>query len=97
MGGAFREETVKRSKRRIDVSRCTKFPTYIRDAHPDHPESPDFATNLGGILGNLAAIDLAARRFEEARVRLREAIEWQRRALASNLANPIFGNTWRTT
>jgi hypothetical protein len=33
-GAAFREETVKRSRGRIDDSRSTKFPTYIRDAHP---------------------------------------------------------------
>jgi hypothetical protein len=34
-GAAFREESVKRSGRRIDVLRCTKFSTYNRDAHPE--------------------------------------------------------------
>jgi hypothetical protein len=33
-GAAFHEEQVKRFGRRIDVPRCTKFPTYNRDAHP---------------------------------------------------------------
>ena len=35
-------------------------------------------------------IDLDAKRFEEARGRLREAIEWQRKALASNPANRTY-------
>ena len=35
-------------------------------------------------------IDLDAKRFEEARARLREAIEWQRKALAANPANPTY-------
>jgi hypothetical protein len=34
-GTAFREGTVKKIGRRIDVLRCTKFSTYNRDAHPD--------------------------------------------------------------
>ncbi len=56
----------------------------------EHPESTDFASNLGGVLNNIAAIDLAARRFEPARTRLKEAIEWQRKAIAANPANPNY-------
>ena len=56
----------------------------------EHPESPDFASDLGGTLNNIAMIDLDAKRFEEARVRLREAVEWQRKALASNPAHPNY-------
>jgi len=41
-------------------------------------------------LNNQALIDLSAKRYEEARVRIREAIEWQRKALASNPANPTY-------
>jgi hypothetical protein len=33
-GTAFHEESVKEFGRRIDVLRCTKFPTHNRDAHP---------------------------------------------------------------
>ncbi len=56
----------------------------------EHPESPDFASDLGGTLNNLALIDLDAKRFEQARARLREAVAWQRKALASNPANPTY-------
>ena len=35
-------------------------------------------------------IDLDAERFEEARARLRQAVEWQRKALAANPANPAY-------
>ena len=38
----------------------------------EHAESPDFASDLGGTLNNLAMIDLNAKRFVEARVRLLE-------------------------
>jgi len=36
----------------------------------EHPESPDRLSDLGENQGNLAVIDLDARRFEEARLRL---------------------------
>jgi serine/threonine-protein kinase len=56
----------------------------------EHPESPDFLNDLGGTLNNLAWIDLHAKRFMEARDRLREAAQWQRKALKANPANPIY-------
>jgi hypothetical protein len=46
MEWAFREETVKRSKQRIDDFRSTKFPTYNRDAHPIQPTKVDLETFL---------------------------------------------------
>jgi eukaryotic-like serine/threonine-protein kinase len=56
----------------------------------DHPESHEFASRMGGILSSLAVIDLNAKRFPEARVRLRDGVEWQRKALASNPTNPTY-------
>ena len=41
-------------------------------------------------MNNLATIDLDAKRFVEARTRLREAVEWQRKAMASNPRNPTY-------
>ena len=48
----------------------------------NHPESPDFACGLAGALSNMAELDLDAKRFDEARARLRLAIALQRKALA---------------
>ena len=56
----------------------------------EHPESPDFPSTLGMSLHNLAELDLNAKRYEEARVRLREAVKWQRKALAINPAEPTY-------
>ena len=56
----------------------------------DHPDSAEFASGLGATLNNLALIDLASKRFEEARILLREAIDGQRKALASNLTNRTY-------
>ncbi len=56
----------------------------------DHPESPEFASHLAVILHNLAGIDLTAKRFEKAAVLYRQAIEWQRKALAMNPANTTY-------
>ncbi len=56
----------------------------------DHPESPEYASDLGGTLNNLALLDLDAKRFAEARDRLREAILRQKKALASNPSNPTY-------
>ncbi len=56
----------------------------------EHPESPEFASDLGGILNNIAIIDLGAKRFDEARVRLRQAIVLQRKALAADPVNPTY-------
>jgi hypothetical protein len=41
-------------------------------------------------LNNIAVIDLQAKRFEEARARLREAVEWQGKALAAKPAAPTY-------
>ena len=56
----------------------------------DHPESPEYAHMLGGTLQNLAEVDLAAKRFQEARERLREAIVRQKKALAAYPRSPEY-------
>ena len=56
----------------------------------EHPESPDFAIDLGVTLNNMAMIDLDQRRFDKARDTLTRAIEWQRKALATNPNNPTY-------
>ena len=56
----------------------------------EHLDSPEFANDLASTLNNMTMIDLNAQRYEEGRVRLREAVEWQRKALASNPANPSY-------
>jgi serine/threonine protein kinase/TolA-binding protein/soluble cytochrome b562 len=56
----------------------------------DHPESPDFASGVGATLNNMALIDLAEKRFDAARARLRQAVAWQRRALAANADHPTY-------
>ena len=56
----------------------------------EHPEAPDYASDLGGTLNNMAAIDLAAKRFEQARDKLRQAISWQKKALATNPRHPTY-------
>ena len=56
----------------------------------EHPEFFDFASALGNTLNHIAIGDLKANRFEEARIRLRQAVDWQRKALASNPKNPIY-------
>lgn len=56
----------------------------------EHAESPYFASKLGLNLDNIASLDLDAKRFEKARVRLRQAVEWQRKALAANPKNPQY-------
>ncbi len=54
----------------------------------NHPESPDFACGLAGALSNMAELDLDAKRFEEARARLRQAITLQKKALATVPRHP---------
>jgi tetratricopeptide (TPR) repeat protein len=56
----------------------------------NHPGVPDFESEVGGVLNNMARVHLYANEFVEARARLREAITWQRKALASNPANPTY-------
>ncbi|MFI5454550.1 MAG: protein kinase [Isosphaerales bacterium] len=55
-----------------------------------HPESPYLASSLGGALHNMAMIDLDQRRFDKARAKLTQAIEWQRKALAVNPSHPTY-------
>ena len=55
-----------------------------------HLESPNYASDLGGTLNNLALIDVDAGRFAEARDRSREAIAWQKKALAANPRHPTY-------
>jgi tetratricopeptide (TPR) repeat protein len=56
----------------------------------EHPELPDQASSLGAALNNLAVPDLAAQRYEQARTRLREAVDWQKKALAANPRHPAY-------
>jgi serine/threonine protein kinase/tetratricopeptide (TPR) repeat protein len=56
----------------------------------EHPESPDFASKLGGTLNNLATIELSQWKFENARSKLKQAIKWQRKALAANPDHPLY-------
>jgi serine/threonine-protein kinase len=56
----------------------------------EHPESPRYASSLGGALSNIALIDLDARQFDVARDRFREAIIWQKKALAANSRDPTY-------
>ena len=56
----------------------------------EHPESPDFASDLGGALNNMAMADLHERRFDAAKVKLAQAIQWQRKALATDPRNPTY-------
>src|SRR5262249_14400501 len=48
------------------------------------------ASDMGGILHNIALIDLNAKGFVAARDGLQKAVEWQRGALASNPAHPWY-------
>jgi serine/threonine-protein kinase len=56
----------------------------------EHPESPDYASSLGATLNNMATIDMDAKRFDQARDKLRQAISWQQKALAINPGHPIY-------
>ena len=56
----------------------------------EHPESPDHASNMGGLLNNMATIDIDSKRFDAARDRLQQAIVWQKKAIAVNPRNPTY-------
>ncbi len=56
----------------------------------EQPESPEFTSDLGGILSDMAMIDLSARRLYDGRAKLTRAVELQRKALAFNPANPAY-------
>jgi hypothetical protein len=55
-----------------------------------HPESPEYAHDLGVTLDNLAGLDLLAQRFAEARDNYSEAIIWQKKAVAANPGHPSY-------
>jgi serine/threonine protein kinase len=56
----------------------------------EHSETPEYASNLGAALNNIATIDFAAKRFEQARDELQQAISWQQKALAANPSHPTY-------
>jgi tetratricopeptide (TPR) repeat protein len=55
-----------------------------------HPESPDNASGLGASLHNLAILDFADERLEDADKRSLEALAWQRKALEPNPTHPMY-------
>ena len=56
----------------------------------EHPESPNFASELGAVLHNLGEMQFDAKHYPQARDLLLQAMAWQRKALASNRANPRY-------
>jgi tetratricopeptide (TPR) repeat protein len=56
----------------------------------EHPESPNFASELGAVLHNLGEMQYDAKHYPQARDLLLQAMAWQRKALASNRANPRY-------
>ncbi len=56
----------------------------------EHPEFPEYSSDIGGGLHNMALLDISARRFAEARVLLQQAIDCQKKALATNPRNPKY-------
>ena len=53
-------------------------------------ESPDYASEMGGVLHNMSRIDVDRRQFIEARDKLTRAVEWQRKALGTNSNHPTY-------
>ena len=56
----------------------------------EHPEVPDLASTMGATLNNLFVLDWSEGRLSEGRVRLRQVVALQRKALAMNPANPTY-------
>ena len=56
----------------------------------EHPESPEFLSNLGGTLNNAATVELDEHRPAPAREKLVRAIVAQRKALAANPNHPAY-------
>jgi serine/threonine protein kinase len=54
----------------------------------NHPESPDFACCQARALSNMSEVDIDAKRFDEARARLRQAITLQKKALGTAPRHP---------
>jgi len=57
--------------------------------------SATYASNLGGLLNNLALLDLQGRRFLIARDRLQQAISLQKQALAADPNHPVYQTYFR--
>src|SRR5262249_28916492 len=62
----------------------------------EHPESPDYGSHLGLSLNDMATIDIYAKRFRQGRDKLRQAISWQKKALAATPGNPTYRRLLRT-
>jgi eukaryotic-like serine/threonine-protein kinase len=56
----------------------------------DYPNSPQFASEFGGLLNDIATIELRQVSYITARDHLRQAITWQKRALATNAEQPVY-------
>jgi serine/threonine-protein kinase len=56
----------------------------------DHPESSLYAFRLGWLLSSMARDDWHDKRFDEARTKYREAISWEKSALATEPRNPTY-------
>jgi serine/threonine protein kinase len=56
----------------------------------DHPESSDYACDVGGTLNNLAVLDRDAHRWVAARSKAKQAIKWQKQALAAKPNHPTY-------
>jgi tetratricopeptide (TPR) repeat protein len=56
----------------------------------DFPESPDHVSELGITFNELALLDFHSKRFDAARDKLQEAIEWQTKALSLNPSHAAF-------
>jgi hypothetical protein len=56
----------------------------------EHPESSDFASEVGSTLDSMALVDLGQKRFDQARSKLSDAMEWQKKALAVFADNALY-------
>jgi eukaryotic-like serine/threonine-protein kinase len=55
----------------------------VEQQEREHPESPELASDMGMVLHNLARIDLENRHYDQAEEKLRQAVERQRKAIAT--------------
>jgi tetratricopeptide (TPR) repeat protein len=56
----------------------------------EYPDVPDYASDLGTTIHNLAFMDIENRRWMPARAKLKQAIAWQKKALASKPNHPTY-------
>jgi eukaryotic-like serine/threonine-protein kinase len=56
----------------------------------ERPDSPELMSALGNCLSNQSSFDFNAKRYEAGCVLVREAIEWQRKALAASPTNAKY-------